>query len=520
MTLLTQLTDAMDFEPYRQSDSELLKQLANDESDLRLDARGPKGGGSTEVFRRWAARRWISLVDERMSAPAFLEFDRTLTNATKGRAPEKRYPVFPSENNGAPADAKAPTAETPAQAEGERKIRSVLAVAQDIVGALADVLNLRAVLGDQQARLSDPRIAAISGPWACAGPIVDGKAVVSPALYAINEQRGHDCAAHWGVVDQMGRYTKLPDTRSPLGYLFLSEGLIAYGRTFVDDKGNDVGRGDWDEVEFFSDGLAPVRKGEKWGFVDKSGKVIVPLDWDRVGRFKEGLAPVEKGDKWGVVDNTGKVIAPPRWNYLFDYSEGLAAAEKDGKWGFIDRMGRTVVPYEWNGAYDFYEGVAQVFRNQKYEFIDKTDATITPVEWDSAGYFHEGLAAVKRGGKWGFIDKTGVTVIAVEWDGTDFFSEGLAAVEKDGNWGFIDRTGRVVIHPDWDGPLFLYTLHFENGLSVVNKDDISGLIDNKGKLLLNLPRIKQFSKGMTLVNLDDTLGGKVYPAFGFLDLRF
>ena len=92
----------------------------------------------------------------------------------------------------------------------------------------------------------------------------------------------------------------------------------------------------------FSEGLAAIKMGGKWGFIDKTGKVVIPPQFDIVLCFSEGLAPIGMGGKWGFIDQTGKIVIPPQFDAVRWFSEGLAAIEMGGKWGFIDKKGRTI----------------------------------------------------------------------------------------------------------------------------------------------------------------------------------
>jgi hypothetical protein len=51
----------------------------------------------------------------------------------------------------------------------------------------------------------------------------------------------------------------------------------------------------------FSEGLARVQVGEKWGFIDKTGNLVIQPQFDEASEFSEGLARVRIGDKWGFV---------------------------------------------------------------------------------------------------------------------------------------------------------------------------------------------------------------------------
>ena len=69
----------------------------------------------------------------------------------------------------------------------------------------------------------------------------------------------------------------------------------------------------------FSEGLAAVSEGGKWGFVDRSGAAVVECQYDRVEDFLDGLARVNIGGHFGGCVELG-----------------------GGKWYYIDKTGRTV----------------------------------------------------------------------------------------------------------------------------------------------------------------------------------
>ena len=47
----------------------------------------------------------------------------------------------------------------------------------------------------------------------------------------------------------------------------------------------------------FSDGLALVGAGGKYGYIDKSGRYAIGPQYLGAGRFTDGLAPVPAGDR-------------------------------------------------------------------------------------------------------------------------------------------------------------------------------------------------------------------------------
>ncbi|MGK3799683.1 WG repeat-containing protein, partial [Enterococcus faecium] len=49
------------------------------------------------------------------------------------------------------------------------------------------------------------------------------------------------------------------------------------------------------------------------GYVDEAGKTIVTPKFTGARSFSEGLAAVEEGIKWGFIDHTGKFVIKPQY---------------------------------------------------------------------------------------------------------------------------------------------------------------------------------------------------------------
>ncbi|MFV1956867.1 MAG: WG repeat-containing protein [bacterium] len=287
----------------------------------------------------------------------------------------------------------------------------------------------------------------------------------------------------------------------------------------------------------FSEGLAPVKVGEKWGFINRSGKMVIKPLYESTYGFSKGLALVtiknSRGRKRdGFIDGKGRMVIPAKYTSAGSFSEGLAVVkvggrryQKDkGRWGYINRKGQLVIKPTFMSASGFSEGLAPVTLNGRtWGFIDKSgNMVIKPVLgaggfWSSPGSFSEGMSAVNLRGKlYGYIDKSGRTVIPARFKETFTFSEGLAAamekrwgfVDKKGNWAFpqqfyyvsvgggfsegrsaveikekkwtyIDKTGNFISKARYQG-----AGPFRNGVAWVKVEDRWGLIDRDGKFLI------------------------------------
>lgn len=247
---------------------------------------------------------------------------------------------------------------------------------------------------------------------------------------------------------------------------------------FKDENGNII-EPKWvieplyDEVVDFSDGLARVREGEKWGYINSEGEIVVPAKFDDCHNFIDGRAFVKIEDEWGLINKEGAWVVRPIFTNEPKFKEGLAVVRIDDKYGFINTNGKYIVKPKYEDAKSFHEGRAAVLSGS-YE----------------SGY------------KWGFIDKTGKIVCFPVWDDVRDFSEGRAAVAKlslgkaighfikdkltkggtdepTEDWGFIDYNGNVIV------PLKYYDVDdYSDGKAKVYKTEMD--YDNDNAIILDL----------------------------------
>ncbi len=211
----------------------------------------------------------------------------------------------------------------------------------------------------------------------------------------------------WGFVDRRGRMAIAPRFVDPQPdsitedeidiasfYLYrFSDGLAAvsldginYG--YIDRQGKTIVPPQFKYARAFTEGLGLVQtKAGTWGFVDRTGKLVISLPNSQKMRiaeatllstFSEGLAGIKTGDKWGFIDRQGDQIIPPTFDNIYPFSEGLAAVAIQGKYGFIDRQGKIVIPPTFDRAFSFKSGLAPVTIgeygtvNARVGYIDRT----------------------------------------------------------------------------------------------------------------------------------------------------
>ena len=225
----------------------------------------------------------------------------------------------------------------------------------------------------------------------------------------------------WGFIDRQGSYVVNPQFANALpfseGLAAVSSvdwtGIGKWG--FIDRQGSYVVNPQFAHVCSFSEGLAVVWTGDKLGFIDRQGRYVIEPqfddidsrlsgssesalavefsgDWADIG-FSEGLAAVRIGDKWGFIDRQGTYVIEPQFAYAQSFSEGLAVVRIGdretgvGKYGFIDRQGRYVVEPQFDGAQSFSEGLAAVRIGDRWGFIDRQGRYVINPQFDVVGSF-------------------------------------------------------------------------------------------------------------------------------------
>ena len=105
---------------------------------------------------------------------------------------------------------------------------------------------------------------------------------------------------------------------------------------------------------FGSNGLAPVRRGEKWGFINEQGEDVIEFRYDEARGFGgSDIAAVRIDDKWGCIDAKGREVIPLEYDTVRHFMENdiyacnLVEVSKDGAWGCVDSSGREIIPLEY-----------------------------------------------------------------------------------------------------------------------------------------------------------------------------
>ncbi len=295
----------------------------------------------------------------------------------------------------------------------------------------------------------------------------------------------------WGLINTKGeqvlpfRYDDVSSGfKEPFAWVSLNGkwGLI-------DKKGKELtgfvfenGYDNFDEKRY------AVEVAGKWKFIDRTFKYINDDAYDDIHYFDDGLASVKKGRKWGAIDTTGRQVIPCIYDEPLSFYRPVIKVKTNGnevlinKFGdVVGRGGRTGVPGD--GLIPVYDEISA--NNYRIGFVDSSGKlVIDHLYSDASGWFSEGLCPVaKQDGKFYYINKKNETM----FNGREFlyagpFSGGFAPVKlTEQVYTYIDKSGRET------GEYFEEASFFQNGYAHVTKQGKKSIINLKREIVLAVP---------------------------------
>lgn len=121
-----------------------------------------------------------------------------------------------------------------------------------------------------------------------------------------------------------------------------------------------------------SEGMKIITNSGMYGYADSLGNIIVNPTFDYGDLFTDGVARVRLGEKWGFIKKDGAYLCQPVYDFVYDYAEGMARVKIDGLIGFVDSTCNLVIAAQFQEISDFHNGLAQVSHDWiPIAYIDK-----------------------------------------------------------------------------------------------------------------------------------------------------
>lgn len=124
---------------------------------------------------------------------------------------------------------------------------------------------------------------------------------------------------------------------------------------------------------WYSDGLAVVRIGQKWGYIDQEFKIVIEPKFEDARSFSEGFGLVVMGyHRYRYLRKDGRYLVESEFEGAYPFKHGLGSVKKAGKFGLIDPEGHWVLEPKYDGALDPAPwGFEGYYLGGRTEYLDK-----------------------------------------------------------------------------------------------------------------------------------------------------
>ena len=302
----------------------------------------------------------------------------------------------------------------------------------------------------------------------------------------------------------------------------------------------------YDSGGSFVDGLAIVKRIDKYGCVNKLGKEVITCVYDDIIIVNKADIRVFHDGIWEVLDSYGnrvalhrymdsdltlKVMLPLIYEGCTYLKDGLVRIEMNEKYGIITIYGDEIVPCIYD-AIDYQGGWISVRTNGKYGFLDITGKQILPCIYDYAVSFFSGWGVVEKDKKWGAINMYGTEIIPFSNWHFYRWTDNLVALclFNSNKWAVVDHTGRRITHNYYedlggfcserqyqnqyaDIYASLYSAEYSDiepvfcgDMYLVSRNGLCGFIDERGEEIIpcKYDCVCAFNNGLARVIKDDT----------------
>jgi len=237
-------------------------------------------------------------------------------------------------------------------------------------------------------------------------------------------------------------------------------------------------------VTRFSEGLAGVQIGGRYGFIDEHGQFVIEPKFDLVGDFFQGLAEVAIGDKVGVINRQGEQVLKPQFTRAIPFTKDVVAVLDTGRFGtppdpdpaFLSRIALNIPNGTKFKLYSIRTGVLSE-KSFIFRFFEDSGRGLI---W----------AKTENHGLYGLLRADGSWQVEPSYSFASELSEGRARVGVPDESKLHDRPPRQLVgQVDQDGNLVIPLQSrrfglFQNGFGLFSEEGgKKGFIDSSGNII-------------------------------------
>lgn len=227
----------------------------------------------------------------------------------------------------------------------------------------------------------------------------------------------------------------------------------------------------FDEVHDFIDGLAVVKKDQRYGLVNSSGTIAADCIYESIEslpQFEQGceLGIIEKNSVYGFLNRQGKIVTEPKYKTISKVQNApfFIVIDDESNYGMVNQAGDLMLPCEYKDLSCEPSGTNEIYliKVRTQDYLDKTF----------------------------FVDESGSRLWTDRFQAVTLFEDGAAWVtDINGNSGKINRRGEVVLPFDFT---FVVQQAKDSYVTVYNDKEYSVASAANGEKIHSWPRLRTF----------------------------
>ena len=176
--------------------------------------------------------------------------------------------------------------------------------------------------------------------------LFDDVTIMYSGLAGIYKKNNNRFGGMWGIINNKGNIIVSPRCANPPQ--FSPDGsvrLIGECLLTIDSLGNVFDGANVNRIEFTptSDSLYIFGVNGIYGYYNNTlGIISIPARFNKALPFSDNLAAVQVGSKWGFIDNTGKMMIPTVFEQAEPFKNGRAEVVIEGKHYWINHEGEIL----------------------------------------------------------------------------------------------------------------------------------------------------------------------------------
>ena len=191
-----------------------------------------------------------------------------------------------------------------------------------------------------------------------------------------------------------------------------------------------------------------VATSSKCGYVDTTGTWVIDSIYNDARDFGNGLARVKRNEKWIFIDHNGNEVDKFHFDeILTDFACNRAFIKKDNIIELIDKNGKRIANIDADSVYGFNEGYATILKNGKYGKIDSTGIVAIRPKYENLYKTHRCLSVFEKNKKQGLLNMDGKIIVEAKNEKVyvDDSLSLLLCVDDNGERGtYYDRNGNLI----------------------------------------------------------------------------